>query len=184
MTSRGDSSDKDGPVFAFFGTVDGALGQITIAQPLQRGPHEWTAHLTMSGCFSANADVTGVSEDQAIELAFGICHAHVGKRCLRDNAGKVVFLPGNPPDPTDRNDLRRAEIGLAVCLVDEENGDLRLVLDDVTHDGSAWKDLSFYTHKRYPKKKLLQFGLSEQELAEIGFAVIARLVAGRPPGRS
>jgi hypothetical protein len=180
-------SGQDEPVFRFFGTIDGVIASIQVERPVRRGSDEWTSHLTMSGPFRANVNthITGVSEEQSLELALGLCHVLVAGRRLLDKAGEVVVLPGKPlPEPTDVGDRRRAEKGLGVCLVDEGNGQLRLVLDDVAREGSTWKDFCFYTHKRYPKEKLLELLLSEKELAEIGFALMARLVVLTFPGQT
>jgi hypothetical protein len=178
---------REQPVFHFYGTADGALARITISRPVQRDEHEWTAHLKMGGPFKVDVDVTGVTMEQAIDLALGLCHAQVGGRRLRDRDGQAVRVPGKPlpkPKPEDVDDSRRAALGVCACLVDEENGRVRLVLDDVTRDGSTWTARTFYTHKRYPKKKLRDLALTEKDLAEIGFAVVLRLAVQTFPPKT
>jgi hypothetical protein len=172
------------PVFHFFGTADGALAEITISRPIKRNKNEWTAHLKMGGPFGANinVDVTGVSKKQAIELALALCHARVGSKRLVDRDGRAVHVPGKPlPEPVDVDDGRRATRGLCACLVDEENGRVRLVLDDLIHDGSGWKAQTFYTHRRYSKKAVLKLALTDKDYADIGAAVVMRLVAATFP---
>ncbi|CAN5922905.1 hypothetical protein BH11MYX4_BH11MYX4_44750 [soil metagenome] len=88
----------------------------------------------------------------------------------------------------DVDDGTRAEHGLCVCLVDEGNGKVRLVLDDVARDGSTWTPRTFFTHNRYSKKAVLAHSLTDKELSKIGLAVMTRLVAvtlpsDRPSGK-
>jgi hypothetical protein len=176
---------REAPVYHFYGTADGALARITISRPVQRDEHEWTAHLKMGGPFNVDVDVTGVTRKQAIDLALGLCHAQVGGRRLLDRDGRAVRVPGKPlPEPKDVDDGRRAALGVCACLVDEENGRIRLVLDDVTRDGPTWTARTFYTHKRYPKKKLLDLALTDKDLAAIGFAVMVRLVVATFPSEA
>jgi hypothetical protein len=175
-------SPRAKPVFQFFGTADGVLGQITVAQPIQQAKHEWSAHLTMSGPFREDVDVTGTTKKQAVELALGLCHFHVGSRRLLDRHGEPVRVPGKPlPKPVDVGDSTRAEQGLCVCLVDEGNGSVRLVLDDVARDGTTWKATTFYTHKRYQKRALYDLLRQRRDLADIGLAVMVRLIVGAFP---
>jgi hypothetical protein len=169
------------PVFYFRGTADYELAEIKISEPVQRDAQEWTAHLQMTGPFREDSDVHGATKKQAIALALGLCHLHVGTRRLVDRSGALVCVPGKPlPKPRDVDDGVRSEHGLCVCLVDEGNGKVRLVLDEVTRAGSAWTTKMFYTHKRYPKKSVVNHSLTEKQLAEIGEAVLVRLAAGAP----
>jgi hypothetical protein len=177
-----DSREK--PVFHFFGTADGVLGEITLSQPVQRNKHEWTAHLVMTGPFREDLDVHGATKKQAVELALGLCHLHVGNRQLLDQRGASVRVPGKPlPKSTDVDDGVRAGLGVAACLVDEGNGRVRLVLDDVTREGQTCAVHGFYTHRRFPKKALLSLALKEKDLADIGMAVLVRLIARTFPSK-
>jgi hypothetical protein len=173
------------PVFHFFGTADGALGEIMVSAPVQRGKHQWTAHLKMTGPFREDRDVHGATKKQAVDLAFGLCHFHVGKRRLVDQRGASVRVPGKPlPEPTDVDDGVRGPVGVSACLVDEGDGRLRLVLDDVARDGPTCTVETFYTHKRFPKKALLSLALKEKDLADIGMSLLVRLIARTFPAEA
>jgi hypothetical protein len=173
------TSKTPNPLFHFFGTVDGALCTITVAVPVRRAPQEWAAKVEMTGALRLDVNVYGASKKQAAELALGLCHSEVRGRQLASTTGGVVHLPGKPlPGLGDGSDDGvRAKSGLAACLVEEKDGRLRLVLDDVVRSGAGWADRFFLTHRRFEKQRVLDCRLSQRELAEIGLIVMGRLVA-------
>ena len=75
----------------------------------------------------------------------------------------------------------RARKGVSVCLRRLENGQMRLIFDDVIADSDQWPQLwqshVFFTHNDYDAKRLCAMGLSENQFAQIGEAVVARLLA-------
>jgi hypothetical protein len=81
----------------------------------------------------------------------------------------------------DESGGQRARKGLAVCLRPLENGQLRLIFDDVIADSDRWPQLwkpyVFFTHNDYDAERLCAMGLSENQFAQIGEAVVARLLA-------
>jgi hypothetical protein len=83
----------------------------------------------------------------------------------------------------------RARKGLAVCLRPLENGQMRLIFDDVIAESDQWPQLwqsqVLFTHNDYDAERLCAMGLSEDQFAQIGEAVVLRLLALNdllPPG--
>jgi hypothetical protein len=77
--------------------------------------------------------------------------------------------------------LIRARNGVAVCLRRLEDGRLRLIFDDVVADTDqwpqSWRSHVFFTHNDYDEQQLCGMRLSENQFAQIGEAVVARLLA-------
>jgi len=75
----------------------------------------------------------------------------------------------------------RARKGVAVCLRRLENGRLRLIFDDVIAESDqwpqSWRSHVFFTENDYDAQLLCTMGLSENQFAQIGEAVVARLLA-------
>jgi hypothetical protein len=74
----------------------------------------------------------------------------------------------------------RARRGVTVSLRRLENGQLRLIFDDVVADSEqwpqSWRSHVFFTHNDYDAERLCTMGLSENQFAQIGEAVVARLL--------
>jgi len=82
-------------------------------------------------------------------------------------------------EPASRH---RAKEGIVICLRDLGDGSSRLMIDDVIADNSEaenpiWRHKAFYTTNTYPNQGLDKMALSDEEFAQIGVAVIARLLA-------
>jgi hypothetical protein len=75
----------------------------------------------------------------------------------------------------------RARNGVAVCLRRLESGQLRLIFDDVVAESDrwpqSWRSHVFFTHNDYDAQQLCSMRLSENQFAQIGEAVVARLLA-------
>jgi hypothetical protein len=75
----------------------------------------------------------------------------------------------------------RARRGVAICLRPLEGGRLCLIFDDVVADSDQWPQLwrshVFFTQKDYEAQQFQSMGLSENQFAQIGEAVVARLLA-------
>jgi hypothetical protein len=84
-------------------------------------------------------------------------------------------------EDTRPDDGNRGAIGLAVSVVERPNGKIWLVLDDVRRTGSTapfqWNTECFFTRFELESADLLEHRLDDQVLANIGFAVVARLAA-------
>ncbi len=78
-------------------------------------------------------------------------------------------------------DKTRARYGVVSCLQVLKTGEVRLILDDVCsktdHWPQAWQWHSFFTQKDFDDKQFLGCELSEEQLARIGLALVARLAA-------
>jgi hypothetical protein len=81
----------------------------------------------------------------------------------------------------ETDDGVRTNSGVVCSLRELTDGKFRLVLDDVSNSKSstdgAWKHEIVFTWKDYDKKELESHHLSEKELADIGFNLLARLLA-------
>jgi hypothetical protein len=79
------------------------------------------------------------------------------------------------------DDAIRAENGVVVCLRTTENGNSKLIFDDVIGDSSLnpveWSFSSFYTWREYSDDDLNQLKLSSREYQMIGENIVARLLA-------
>ena len=79
------------------------------------------------------------------------------------------------------DDGKRANSGVVCSLLELEDGKYRLVLDDVSNSQETtkgtWRHEVVFTWKEYDKNEIEDYELSEKELAEIGFNLLARLVA-------
>ena len=75
----------------------------------------------------------------------------------------------------------RASTGVVCCLRELPSGEVRLTIDDVANQSSRtsgpWEHRALFTCKDFEAKAIAGLNLSEQELAELGFNVLARLVA-------
>ena len=74
-----------------------------------------------------------------------------------------------------------SERGVVCWLEAQADGQLRLIMDDVDRlEGSSagtWKTNVLFTSRDYDNALLLESGLSERELADIGLSVVSRLAA-------
>ena len=83
----------------------------------------------------------------------------------------------------NRDDGLRGNSGVVVSLVERPDGKVRLVFDDVRRSSSGepatWDHQFFFTRTEVDLDALLETKLSESDLAQIGFAITARLAAHR-----
>jgi len=80
------------------------------------------------------------------------------------------------------DDKVRSKVGIAVCLRDMGNGTSRLFFDDVAaeqeYDPSAWHPTRFYMFTpELLNSELDEINLTDDQLQQIGAAVVARLLA-------
>jgi hypothetical protein len=81
-------------------------------------------------------------------------------------------------DPEYRDDGQRGQHAVVVSVTEVEGGAFRIFIDDVkSADGGNWKKRSFMTCSDLTANEFLNASLSERDLADLGFAVVARLVA-------
>lgn len=83
----------------------------------------------------------------------------------------------------DTDDFIRASTGVVCCLRELPSGEVRLIIDDVANQSSrtsgSWEHRALFTCKDFEAMAIAELQLSEHELAEFGFNVLARLVAHR-----
>jgi hypothetical protein len=79
--------------------------------------------------------------------------------------------------------VNRGTFGVVCCIVEQPDAKVRLVFDDASSPTSnfpqTWQAETLFTWKDYPEESFLQIDLSEEELAEIGMNLVARLCALR-----
>ena len=80
------------------------------------------------------------------------------------------------------DDKIRSKIGLSVCLREMENGEARIFMDDVAANQEEnpinWEYKGFYTFTpELSLEKMVNFELSEKDYANIGMALVTRLMA-------
>jgi hypothetical protein len=75
----------------------------------------------------------------------------------------------------------RAHYGVVCCLQLLESGEVRLILDDVCSKTDFWPQVwqshCPFTQHDFAGKEFLACGLSEEQLAQIGLNLVARLSA-------
>ena len=79
----------------------------------------------------------------------------------------------------ETDDGLRGRSGVVCSLRDIGDGKVRLILDDVSNTSSStkddWKHEVVFTWKDYEKKKIEEYELSDKELADFGYNLLARL---------
>jgi hypothetical protein len=84
-------------------------------------------------------------------------------------------------EDTRPDDGNRGATGLAVSVVERQDGKVWLVFDDVRRTGSMapfqWNTEWFFTRFEVDLADLLEHRLDDRVLADIGLAVVARLAA-------
>jgi hypothetical protein len=80
---------------------------------------------------------------------------------------------------------QRARRGLAVSIHRTSEGAVRLVIDDVVAESDQWPQLwrshVFVTRNDYDATRFLASDLTDEELVQIGAAIVARLAATSKP---
>jgi hypothetical protein len=75
--------------------------------------------------------------------------------------------------------VKRSLNGVVVSLAKQEEGTLRVVVDEVTADREGWPQhwtsRVFLTHRDFPAQAVLDNRLAEQELAELSELILAYL---------
>ncbi|MGH8028470.1 MAG: hypothetical protein ACREO3_00900 [Arenimonas sp.] len=82
--------------------------------------------------------------------------------------------------PALPDDETRGDMGVVVSLVDRGDGQVRLVFDDVAADAAparAWRHHVLYTVMDCDLTRIRDHTLSDEQLRDIGFNLVIRLVA-------
>jgi hypothetical protein len=81
----------------------------------------------------------------------------------------------------EMDDGTRPTLGVVVSLLDQGNGQSRLIMDDVRSESpvraTTWNFDAFYTHKSHDNAALDDMALTDDEYRGIGVALVARLLA-------
>jgi uncharacterized protein YjiS (DUF1127 family) len=90
----------------------------------------------------------------------------------------------------DSNEHARGKVGLVCSIVERPDGQLRLIIDDAERtegmDSQSWRTTALFTWQDYDRSGFLGSDLSDEQLADIGLNIVARLaaLAGGVRGRS
>ena len=81
----------------------------------------------------------------------------------------------------DVDDQRRSNVGVVACAVATEDGRIRVCFDDVAVKSAdwpqEWRTNAPFTSLECDAAAFSTVGLSEQELANIGLALVSRLAS-------
>ena len=75
-----------------------------------------------------------------------------------------------------KDSKKRGRMGVVASVVKRPHGRVRLVFDDLERSASDWRTLGIYTWKDM-SQRAFRLKLSDKKLAEIGFVLVARLLA-------
>jgi hypothetical protein len=88
-----------------------------------------------------------------------------------------VDLAAKGRHPEEPDDGQRGATGVAISIVERPDGSARLVLDDVRRTGSGapyrWASEFFFTRIEFDAADLIDCRLGDDDLKNIGFAVVA-----------
>ena len=86
----------------------------------------------------------------------------------------------------ESDDRIRSSNGVVCCLREIGDGNLRLVLDDVTNDkkdtSGHWEHDAVFTWKDFDENEITNLSVSNEVLADFGLNILTRLVARRKHG--
>jgi hypothetical protein len=144
-------------------------------------------------------DQVGVDSWQALQLAFQLVGQLLGY-FIQD--GGTLYWPDNQEQVTvselqfmrnkyepatgdtgmEPDDRRRGFNGVVASLLDASEDNIRMTLDDVENRSgtpSSWSHRQFVTSKVYDRETLENLQLSDEEFADFGHYIVARLLALR-----
>lgn len=85
------------------------------------------------------------------------------------------------------DDGARGTVGIVISAVDREDGQVRLIFDDVAVASGAatqeWRATCLYTWNEYDADDLANMNLSDEDYQRIGEMVVARIAALRATRR-
>jgi hypothetical protein len=76
-----------------------------------------------------------------------------------------------------KDNRERGRMGVVASVVKRPHGRMRLVFDDLERSASDWRTLGLYTWKEMSQRVFRSLKLTDKQLAEIGVALVVRLVA-------
>jgi hypothetical protein len=92
-----------------------------------------------------------------------------------------LLLAAKGRQPKEPDDGQRGATGITISVVERPDGSARLVFDDVQRIGSTapcrWETEFFYTRVEFDAADLIDASVDEEDLKNIGMAVVARLAA-------
>lgn len=81
----------------------------------------------------------------------------------------------------EADDGQRGAAGVTISIVERADGSARLVFDDVLRIGTAppyrWDTEFFFTRVEFDAADLIECRIGDEDLKNIGLAVVARLAA-------
>ena len=87
----------------------------------------------------------------------------------------------------DPDDGQRGTSGVTISIVERPDGSARLVFDDVQRSGDEkpyrWDTEFFFTRIEFDAADLIECRIGDDDLKNIGFAIVARLAAHQKRSR-
>ena len=81
-------------MFSFIGTLDAARVTVDLWRPEPHALGDWAARVRLTGPYTLDKLIFGVSAVQARGLALSLCHTLFEGHVLRDAHGRFARLPG------------------------------------------------------------------------------------------
>jgi len=143
---------------------------------------EFYCIVTIPTIFTKQKVIYGLDENGASENAYTFIKALLQGLVLVNERGEPIDVPWSHIELSEKMDnLERNDIGVVACLVNTDEGALRLVFDDVKSDSKKfpqqWKSESLFTWIDIDIDKVMGHELTDKQYEEIGFNLVARLVA-------
>jgi hypothetical protein len=143
---------------------------------------EFYCIVTIPSIFKKQKVIYGADEDAALENAYTFIKALLQDLVLVDEHGVHIDVPWSHIKLSEELDNKeRNDIGVVACLVKTENGALRLLFDDVKSKSKVipqqWTTECLFTWIDLDFEKVMGHELTDKQYEEIGFNLVARLVA-------
>jgi hypothetical protein len=143
---------------------------------------EFYSIVTIPTIFKKQKVIYGTDEDTTLENTYTFIKALLQDLVLLDEHGEPIDVPWSHVKLSKELDNKeRHDIGVVACLVKTEDGALRLVFDDVKSKTKVapqqWTTECLFTWVDLDFEKVVAHELTDKQYEEIGFNLVARLVA-------
>jgi len=143
--------------------------------------HEFFCIVTIPTFFTKQKVIYGSDESGTLENVYIFLKALLQDLVLVDEHGEPIEVPWSQIELSEELDNKeRNDIGVVACLVNTEDGALRLVFDDVKSKSKVtpqqWTTDCLFTWVDLDIEKVISHELTDKQYEEIGFNLVARLV--------
>ncbi len=142
---------------------------------------EFYCIVTIPTMFKKQKVIYGTDEDATFDNTYTFIKALLQNLVLVDEHGEPIDVPWSHIKLSEELDNKeRNDIGVVACLV-KTDGALRLVFDDVKSKSKTipqkWTTECLFTWVDLDFEKVVGHELTDKQYEEIGFNLVARLVA-------